>query len=294
MADLVIEGSGVPLFVALPRRARPEAQLLVCVHGISRNAIEHLETFAGLAGGGCAIGAPLFNENQHRHYQKLGLGYDEPRADWALDAALDALSRQSGLSTDRFHLFGFSGGAQFAQRYAMLQPGRVRSLHLAAAGYYTFLDSAHPWPRGLRRAPQATQMHAARDFFLRLPIHVYVGEHDTERDHALRRGRRIDAQQGRHRVERARRWVEHIAGEQERLGPARVSLNILPDSDHDYVTACRPDAGDLARRVLAACGLLESAASPDLEEVDDDRKVRPMAVGDRTGASPLTPPHVRA
>lgn len=281
MADLVIEGTGVPLFVALPHRARPEAQLLVCVHGISRNADEHLRSFSALAGGGCAIAAPLFDDEHHPHYQKLGLGYNEPRADWALDAALDALSRQGGLSADRFHLFGFSGGAQFALRYAMLQPRRVRSLHLAAAGYYTFFDNRCPWPRGLANTPLATQINAARDFFLRLPIRVYVGENDIERDHALRRGRRIDAQQGRDRVQRARAWTKHIAAKQQKAGLAPALLDILPGSDHDYATACRPETGDLPGRVLAACGFLENAGAPAPGKAAGDAKVRPMALGDR-------------
>jgi pimeloyl-ACP methyl ester carboxylesterase len=234
------------------------------VHGVSRNAVEHLESFAEIAGGACAIVAPVFDEDRYPHYQKLGIGHDEPRADLALDTALAALSERTGLCTSRMDIFGFSGGAQFAHRYAMLHPNRIRSLNLAAAGYYTFLDEETAWPRGLRRAPVRAQVIATRRFFLRLPIRVYVGARDTTRDQVLRQGERIDAQQGLTRVDRARAWTGHLAALQAEAGFPQAELLVLPRCGHDFGASRRPDAGDLPRRVIAACGLSGAAVHPRL------------------------------
>ena len=112
------------------------------------------------------------------------------------------MAQHNGLSLRRFHLFGFSGGAQFAHRYAMMRPARVQSLHLAAAVWYTFADTTTSWPRGLARTPQGRQITANLARFLALPIRLYVGENDTERDANLRQKPSIDAQQGANRKER--------------------------------------------------------------------------------------------
>ena len=59
----------------------------------------------------------------------------------------------------RVDLVGFSGGAQFAHRFAMLYPGCVRRVVVAAAGWYTYIDPSRPFP--LAAAP-ATPAAAAR------------------------------------------------------------------------------------------------------------------------------------
>ena len=43
----------------------------------------------------------------------------------------------TGIDTRRINLFGFSGGAQFAHRYAMAHPGSVNALVLTAPGWFT-------------------------------------------------------------------------------------------------------------------------------------------------------------
>jgi hypothetical protein len=182
---------------------------------------------------------------------------DEPRADAALDAALGTLSQRTGLSVDKFDLFGFSGGAQFGHRYAMLRPQRVRSLHLASAGYYTFLEHGIKWPRGLQGLPEDCPV-SNHEPFLRLPIHVYVGDADRERDDGLRQDEATDLHQGLHRVARGQNWVGHILRRQERAGidRPRPVFELLPRSGHDFLEVYRPDGGNLAHRVLMACGFL--------------------------------------
>lgn len=253
MAELRLDGPGVPLLVSAPEGAGPGTRVLVSIHGISRNAREHLDSFASAAEGRCAVVAPRFDEGRFPRYQTLGLGRDEPRADLALLAALDGLAERTGLGAGRIDLFGFSGGAQFAHRFAMLHPRRLRSLQVSSAGHYTFFDEATTWPRGLRRCPARAQAAVARRFFLRLPIRVYVGERDLARDPGLRSGEKIDAQQGLTRVARAEAWTRHVAALQQAAGFPPARLEILARCGHDYADAA--GAGELPRRVLAACGL---------------------------------------
>jgi pimeloyl-ACP methyl ester carboxylesterase len=258
MSELLSLPDGFKMLAHVPPGAGPDTPVLVAVHGISRNAREHLDTFAAALGDRCAVLAPRFNEAQFPSYQRLGIGRDEPRADLVFEAALDQMAASAGLSTARMHMFGFSGGAQFAQRYAMLRPARVASLQLASAGWYTFFDAGVPWPRGCRTTdPAGRKILANEAFFHRIPCHVYVGENDTERDSALRAGPKIDAQQGETRLTRAHAWVAHLTA---RRGPLRAppSFTALHGCGHDFAAACAADGGLLVRSVARA------ALSPDL------------------------------
>jgi poly(3-hydroxybutyrate) depolymerase len=77
-------------FVYLPRSGIRDGRVLVSVHGISRNAEEHVTGFAPLAEQyGAAIVAPLFPAAEYRRYQRLGTSVNESRADLAFDRMLD-------------------------------------------------------------------------------------------------------------------------------------------------------------------------------------------------------------
>jgi len=233
------------LYAHIPKTVGSDTPILVSVHGISRNAKEHCRTFAAAVGEHAVILAPLFRASAFPSYQRLGIGRSEPRADVALDAALSRASTVFGINTARAHFFGFSGGAQFCQRYAMLNPGAVATLHLASAGWYTWFDTEAPWPRGCDKAPEARKILDAEPLFHRIPCHIYVGEEDILRDASLRMGGRIDAQQGKTRFERAHRWVAHLRTRRTALA-APVTLSELPRTGHDFTDACNPERGDLA------------------------------------------------
>ena len=221
-------------------------KVLVCVHGISRNAAEHLAAFRAATGGGLAVLAPRFGKREFPDYQRLGLYGKRARSDLALDAALERFSAMTGIETSRFHLFGFSGGAQFAHRYALLHPQRVLSLHAAAAGWYTMPDPHVPWPYGLGRRRLVRPMIHNLPVFLRRPIHVYVGSADTNRDHTLRQNQIVDAQQGRTRVERAHRWATAVDA---------VGVTPIAGACHDFEAYNAPGRGiglaDAVRRSIA-------------------------------------------
>lgn len=221
------------LFAHVPADGRPD-EVLVAVHGISRNAVEHLRAFRKHASARMAVIAPRFPEGDFPDYQRLGLYGSKARADLTLDTALERFSAGTGIATGRFHLFGFSGGAQFAHRYAMLNPHRIRSLHVASAGWYTLPDPDLGWPYGLGRRRLVRPMIRNLPLFRRLPIHVYVGSNDTGRDPALRQNRHVDRLQGRTRVDRARTWAAAVGAR---------TVNEIEGADHDFLACCAPPAG---------------------------------------------------
>lgn len=233
----------------VPASARhADAPLLVCVHGISRNAGAHLRAFAPWAQRhGCVLLAPHFSRTRFPDYQRLGrpghLGAGG-RADRMLWRIVDEVRAGLGLAPRPVHLFGHSGGAQFVLRLALAQPQQVAAYVASAAGAYVWPDAARAFPAGCAPSPRFADLRPALAGFAALPGLVIVGERDQARTAALRQGARVDAEQGRSRRERAERFVAavHAAAPGARLG-----LQLLPRCGHGFGEMVAE--GELPRRV---------------------------------------------
>ncbi|WP_103258056.1 alpha/beta fold hydrolase [Tabrizicola aquatica] len=223
---------------------------LVALHGISRNARAMWQAFGPLAAAeGRALLVPRFADGQWPRFQQIG----RVRPDLAL---LD-LFKQAGLADQRVDLFGFSGGAQLAHRFAMLYPHRVATLHLAAPGWYTLPDVSLPWPQGLAVAPSrrrrafdaAALSRLQLRQYLSLRVRLWVGAEDTARDASLRQTADLDACQGKTRLERAFRYARAFEQAARVLGlTPDIDLTVLPGCGHDF-TEC-DQIGGLAARVV--------------------------------------------
>jgi pimeloyl-ACP methyl ester carboxylesterase len=226
----------------IPARGAIPGRTLVSVHGISRNARDHARLLAPLAESyGTTLIAPYFDDDLFSDYQRLGRRGRGERADLALnEIVIDALGMPA---PPKIRLFGYSGGGQFAHRYALAYPHRVAALALAAPGWFTFPDVDRPYPYGLGLDDSLPGIHFDPDEFLRIPTLVLVGAHDIERNASLRRSRRLDRFQGRDRVARGKRWIramKHAA--RERGYNTRYRFRCLPNTDHDFVASMTRDA----------------------------------------------------
>lgn len=217
--------------------ARPGQAVLVAVHGISRNAAEIAMRFAAHpAFAQLTIIAPLFSKEGFGQYQQLAIRKPgQTRADDALNTLLDRLAPELGCDTARFRLFGFSGGAQMAHRYALFHPQRVERLCVVSAGWYCMPNTSLPWPYGIGNGQGAAMFGPG---FLDIPTTVVVGSRDTRVDDSVRQDPEILEHQGRNRLRRARCFVRAIQTYAESLGkPARHKLLTLHDMSHDF-TQC--------------------------------------------------------
>lgn len=237
---------GLGCWIVQPKRPRPGATPLLAIHGINRGADEIAEAFAARAAAeGRTVIAPLFTEDDWQGYQRL---VAPRRADLALMALLDDLRLSGVVGGGRVDLFGYSGGAQCAHRFAMLHPQRVRRLSACAAGWWTFPDAAaFPYGHGGAAGGWGARMAAALPEFLRLDITVSVGADDDRPDPNMRSMPALDAQQGASRLERARRWTAALtaAAAARRLPAPRISFTILPGSGHDFTACARAGLVDL-------------------------------------------------
>lgn len=228
---------------------------LVVLHGISRNAEELANLFLPYAERyRRSVIVPHFEQDRWPHFQRPCRAARPDQALLALTAHLAAIDPSLAGPVD---LFGHSGGAQLAHRFAMLYPHKVGHLHLAAPGWYCLPDTSMAYPYGL--APDASlfgmtwvrRHKQALTDFLRLPVQVYVGTKDDQRDDALRQTPDLDRGQGLTRLARAETYVQRFrAAAFDRGIPPQISLKRLPGVGHDVSQAIRH--GDLASRVLQA------------------------------------------
>ncbi len=225
----------LPCALFMPDASRPPRRLLVSVHGISRNAEEHLQEALPLAAAcGVALLVPRFSAFDFPDYQRLGRRGHGPRADLALLRALDEVADLFAWELPRIDLFGYSGGAQFAHRFALVHPRRIRRLGLGAAGWYSWPDRGLRYPLGVGRTP-ALDAPLCLKRLLRKRIRVYVGAQDRRRDPALNTREAIDRLQGLNRLQRARNWVAAMRAAAESAGlKPRIRLRVLPDASHDF------------------------------------------------------------
>ena len=236
IAEQVLPGD-VPLryYLYVPHTRAPRV-LVICVHGISRNAYEYVATLWPLAEHwGLALVAPLFDDPPFHGYQRLGWDASTVRADLALTQIVKAAARLVDVPSDDILLFGYSGGAQFVHRYTMAYPERVRACATTSAGWYTLPDPTVVYPYGLQLPTGSVGSHFDPQRFLGVPMLVLVGEYDTSRGVSLRTSPRLDQEQGHTRVERAMRFVDAMRTSACALAlEPTIKLVILSGANHSF------------------------------------------------------------
>ena len=248
------------------RLAQPNSERwLVLVHGIGREVDGLQRWFGGLASQhGYNLLLPMFDEKRFRDYQRLGRDGLGERADTALLAMMEDVRGMGMNLPDRVPIFGFSGGAQFAHRFALAHGGRVQSLICAAAGWYTPLRPKTRYPYGLGRCARLEDLAFCPERLLAMPTLTLVGELDRERDDTVRDRRRLNVEQGETRLERANWWHKHLRRASRRRGVApQHELQVMPNCGHNLRDCALH--GALAERVF---DFVERAAQPALPLAD--------------------------
>lgn len=159
-------------------------RLIVAVHGSGRAATAYRDAFAAFAElHRCVVLAPLFpigplGDGYAEGYKFLVEG--ELRYDRLLLAMIADLEEASGHGFGPFHLYGFSGGGQFAQRFFYLHPERLASVSIGAPGAVTRIDDGRDWWLGTRDMQAVFGKALDRDALRRVAVQMIVGDRDLE------------------------------------------------------------------------------------------------------------------
>ncbi len=212
--------------------------IVVLVHGISRNAEEIINSFSQQMSPDSLLIAPVFSKDYATDYQRLGRKNKGPRADYILQAIINELSTQYDIEVNKINLFGFSAGAQFVQRYAFAHPAQVKKVAIVSAGWYTMPSFSEYYPYGLKLRNEFADIDFEFMRFLRVKYRVYVGEKDYLRDKSLNKSKKVDRLQGQNRLERAESWTNKMNRCFEKYAiKNRVSLEVLKNVTHDFSLA---------------------------------------------------------
>lgn len=169
----------------LPERA-PEERLpvLVIPHDTLRTPERYRDAFLAWATEHrTAIVVPLFaagigmpwDLHAYKALDAFGVRYDD-----VLLAMLDECAERFGLDIGRFLMFGFSGGAQFAQRFLLVHPDRLLACSIGAPGAITLLDPDTDWWVGISDVEERFGRPLRMDALRAVEVQTIVGTDDVE------------------------------------------------------------------------------------------------------------------
>lgn len=226
------------------------APLLIAIHGSDRDVGG---LFSGLGlNGAVSLLTPLFpaqinGEDTGDDYKFLtGGGTDYLRL---MDKTLTEAIAQLDTKPSCVWLFGFSGGAQFAQRYALFRANELDGLVLAAPGGVTLLRDDIAWWPGLDGAETAVRARVQRDGLAALRTALFIGGEDhakgvVDRGPGTRYGSAQSNLAGDTRIDKAKSLYDSLTA----LG-APVSLTNIPGVGHK-LAPCAEAASHLLRHWL--------------------------------------------
>lgn len=230
-------------------------ELLVVVHGSPRTFMDFRAMFTDFADtNNVIVLSPLFpvgvcgngNADGYKYMEEQDLRYDAV----LLDMIAEVRERYQ-IAAQRFAMFGFSGGAQFVNRFLLLHCARIWAASIVAPGSVTLVDNQHDWWVGTRdlerRFGKALDLGALRD----VAIQLVVGDAD------------LDMQEITHK-QGGRYWMpdanhagstrpERLAALHQSLvaAGAKTEMQVLPGVGHNPFPALDPARAFFTRSLAA-------------------------------------------
>ena len=212
-------------------------QICVYVHGTYRDAAlyrDHLSDFA--IRNRVLLICPFFpagliDPDDVDNYKQLF--FRGIRFDLILLDMVEEIRERYDVTHVGFMLGGFSGGAQFAHRFAYLHPGFVQALSLAAPGRVTLLDDSLDWWSGIRDVEQLFGQVIAADALRDMPIQLLIGENDDAK--ITTNEGDTDWAPGANRAGITRRQrLESLYRQYQQIG-CDVRIEVVQDCGHDWL-----------------------------------------------------------
>lgn len=223
-------------------------RLVIAVHGSGRGVERLLDGFAPHADRNrWVVLAPHFppgvlGNDDGDGYKTLIEG--DIRYDRLLLAMVEEAEQALNARFDRFGLYGFSGGGQFAHRFLYRHPDRLWAVSIGAPGAITRIDDRFDYWFGTRNLAAVLGAPLDLDAVRKVPIQLVCGDQDlAEPPIPAKLAERLKplGDIGRHRVDR----IGMLAANYREHG-LDVRLDMVPGVAHEGVRCIDTGAGFLA------------------------------------------------
>ncbi|HEX3786568.1 MAG TPA: alpha/beta hydrolase [Pseudonocardiaceae bacterium] len=171
----------------IPQRVEGDPErfpLIVVQHGTARTAVKYRDAFRQFCEKNrCVVLAPLIpagigDDPEDLHSFKF-LSYQGIRFDLLLLELVAEAARRFPIDGEKFMLYGFSGGGQFAHRFLYLHPERLSAVSIGAPGRITQL-SGDRWWLGTQGMKDIFGAEPSIEAIRRVPVQMVVGDQDVE------------------------------------------------------------------------------------------------------------------
>ncbi len=185
-------GPALPVYYHAPAEVKPTTPVLFVMHGMVRNGDEYRDQWADLARDfGFLLLVPTFSQRDfpdldgYNHGNVIGPdGTRKPAEQWAFTAIeklFDHVRERTGITTEKYSIYGHSAGAQFVHRLFFFLPhARAERVVSANAGVYLVPDFTIDHPYGLKGSGITVD---DVKLALQRPVLVLLGEADMDPNH---------------------------------------------------------------------------------------------------------------
>ena len=158
--------------------------LLVVIHGTNRPVEKYRDAFKDFAEvNNTIILVPVFpagivepgDLSSYKFIKSHGIHYDA-----ILLAMIDEMAIKYKIMKDKFLLYGFSGGGQFAHRFFYLHPERLLGVSIGAPGRITYLNPTEKWYVGTQDIEEQMGISINLDEMRKVPVQMVIGDLDVE------------------------------------------------------------------------------------------------------------------
>ncbi|MEE1898772.1 hypothetical protein V1389_10520 [Flavobacterium rakeshii] len=239
----------VNVYYYVPENSDSTTPVLFALHGANRNAIDYRDAWITYAETNKAIiVAPEFSDAYYPGGDAYNLGNmftdgDNPSAttlnpesEWTfsiIEPLFSYIKSVTPTSVSTYNMYGHSAGAQFLQKFILLDSATHLNKALASgAGWYTDIDTSIEFPYGLAESPLADINPS--NYFAKKVL-IQVGENDTDPNSpGLRHNSTVDLQ-GLTRYDRA----IHFFNLSENAAATSSStfnweLQTVPNATHEF------------------------------------------------------------
>ncbi|MDO4265603.1 MAG: alpha/beta hydrolase [Eubacteriales bacterium] len=163
---------------------KPDYTLFIIIQHTGRTIEEYMRAAQELTDSRhIALMAPVFpgglverdDINSYKLLSDQGIRYDLA----LLSMVDDMAARYPGVNTEKFFMFGHSGGGQFVNRFLFVHPNRLKAVSIGAPGRPTFLNFEEDYFWGVRDFKKYFDKELDLEAVKKVPVQITVGEKDT-------------------------------------------------------------------------------------------------------------------